>query len=67
LCSTMSNFLCTLKSLPADKYHTGISNNYKRRLEFHNSIEKGFTARYRPWEVVFFKEYNNRKEAYEAE
>ncbi len=63
----MKYFLYILKSQKADKYYTGISNNPKRRLEFHNSLGKGFTARYRPWEIVFLKEFANKKSALAAE
>jgi len=38
-----------------------------RRLEYHNSIEKGFTSRYRPWELIFTKEYDSRAEAHVVE
>ncbi len=56
-------FLYILKSKSFDKFYTGISQNPHRRLEYHNSIEKGFTARYRPWEIVFTKEFDSKHEA----
>ena len=34
---------------------------------FHNTIEKGFTSRYRPWELVFVKECESKKEALNLE
>ena len=49
----MSCFLYILKSKISDIYYTGQSENPPKRLSFHNSIEKGFTARYRPWRVAF--------------
>ncbi len=57
----MKYFLYILKSQKADKYYTGISNNPKRRLEFHNILGKGFTARYRPWKIVFLKEFDDKQ------
>ena len=59
----MIYYLYILRSKSANKYYTGISQNPKRRLEFHNTIEKGFTSRYRPWELVFQKEYNSKEKA----
>lgn len=59
----MTYYVYILKSKSTDKYYTGISKNPERRLEFHNTIEKGFTSRYRPWELVFQKEYNSKEEA----
>ncbi len=63
----MKYYLYILKSKTADKYYTGISQNPERRLTYHNSIERGFTSRYRPWAVEFTKEYENREQAHQAE
>jgi len=67
LCFKMKYFLYILKSGRVEKYYTGISQNPKRRLEYHNSIEKGFTSRYRPWKIVFVKEFSSKKEAMQME
>ena len=63
----MKYYLYILKSKSADRFYTGISQNPRKRLEYHNTIEKGFTSRYRPWEIVLIKEYNSKKEAMRAE
>ena len=63
----MEYYLYILKSLKSDKYYTGISNNPERRLEFHNTVEKGFTSRYRPWKIVFTKVYLDKLSASKAE
>jgi putative endonuclease len=60
-------YLYILKSETADRYYVGISSNPHRRLEYHNSFEKGFTSRYRPWQLVFTKEYPFKTEAHAAE
>ena len=56
-----------LHSEDVDRYYVGQSENPERRLEFHNTIEKGFTSRYRPWKLVFKKEYATRQEARKVE
>ena len=63
----MSYFLYILKSKSAEKYYTGISANPEVRLSYHNTIEKGFTARYCPWEIVFTQEYPSKEIAHEIE
>ncbi|MBI3587203.1 MAG: GIY-YIG nuclease family protein [Ignavibacteriales bacterium] len=63
----MTYYLYILKSQKTDKFYTGISNDPRRRLEFHNSVEKGFTARYRPWEIAFTKEFPDKFDALKAE
>ncbi|MBU1117005.1 MAG: GIY-YIG nuclease family protein, partial [Bacteroidetes bacterium] len=45
----MIYFLYILKSKSANKFYVGISQSPTLRLQYHNSFEKGFTARYRPW------------------
>ncbi|MFI5251844.1 MAG: GIY-YIG nuclease family protein [Bacteroidota bacterium] len=49
-----------LYSPTSDKYYVGQSSNPERRLDFHNTIEKGFTARYRPRKLVFKKEFSSK-------
>jgi putative endonuclease len=59
----MKYYLYILKSQSADKYYTGISQNPQGRLEYHNTLEKGFTSRYRPWKIMFVKEFSSKEEA----
>ena len=63
----MSHFVYILKSKSADKYYIGSSLDPEIRLKYHNTIEKGFTSRYRPWEIVYTKEYSSKSEALAAE
>ena len=59
----MKYFLYILKSKATEKYYTGISQNPERRLLYNNTIEKGFTSRYRPWIIVYKKIFETRTEA----
>ncbi|OGU72863.1 MAG: hypothetical protein A2V93_01835 [Ignavibacteria bacterium RBG_16_34_14] len=63
----MSYFLYILKSQNKDKFYTGISSDPNKILLYHNSIEKGFTARYRPWKIVFTLEMKSKEEAMKVE
>jgi len=60
-------YLYILKSRSSGKYYVGSSENPQRRLEFHNSVEKGFTSRYRPWEIVLTREFPDKHTAQTAE
>jgi len=64
---TLAYFLYILKSSLVDKYYVGISANPQVRLQYHNTIEKGFTSRYRPWKIVYLKEYDSKSEAHKVE
>ena len=63
----MKYYLYILKSKSADKYYTGSSINPPVRLESHITVEKGFTSRYRPWEIANTKEYQSKALAQAAE
>ena len=63
----MNYFLYILKSKSVDKFYIGISQYPEKRLEYHNSFEKGFTSRYRPWEITFTQEFNTKIDAAKAE
>ena len=63
----MPHYFYILYSETFDRYHSSFSENPKRRLIFHNSIEKGFTARYRPWKLVFTQEFSTEHAAQQAE
>ena len=60
-------YVYVLRSTSSGKYYIGQSENPERRLEYHNTIEKGFTSRYRPWELVWKKRYETRVEAIKVE
>ena len=59
----MKHYLYILKSSTVKKYYIGISENPQTRLKYHNTIEKGFTSRYRPWKIVITKEYETKETA----
>ena len=47
-----------------DKIYIGQSSQVTIRLHFHNhGPGKGWTARYRPWELVHVEEFATRSEA----
>ena len=63
----MGYYLYILKSETIDKYYTGVSTNPESRLAYHNTKEKGFTSKYRPWEIVFKQEFESKELALVAE
>ena len=48
-------------------YYIGSSSDPYKRLTYHNSIEKGFTSRFRPWKIVFIKEFDSKEIALKIE
>ena len=49
------------------KYYIGSSSDPYRRFTYHNTIEKGFTSRFRPWKIVFIKEFDSKEIALKIE
>jgi predicted GIY-YIG superfamily endonuclease len=61
------HYLYILYSLSGNRYYVGSSAHPNERLEHHNATEKGFTSRYRPWSLVFHKEFASKAIAEKAE
>ncbi len=59
----MEHFVYILKSLSAERYYIGASQDPEKRLFFHNTTEKGFTARHRPRIIVWKFKCPSKKDA----
>ncbi len=49
------------------KLYIGQTNNIERRFLEHNEIGKGYTAKYRPWKLIYKEKFESRKEAMQRE
>jgi putative endonuclease len=49
------------------KHYTGFTSNLDQRLLSHNQLGEGWTAKYRPWQLIFTKEFDTKKEAMDYE
>jgi putative endonuclease len=52
-----------LYSIKFQKHYTGFTSNLTQRILSHNKLGKDWTAKYRPWKIIFKKEFDNKKEA----
>jgi putative endonuclease len=51
-----------------DKIYIGFTSNLEGRLLSHNVLaKKGWTIKYRPWQLVYKEEYNTKSEALSRE
>jgi len=46
-----------------DKHYTGYSTDWVTRLKSHNEFGHGWTSRYRPWRIIFTKEFEDKAAA----
>ena len=56
-----------LYSQSNNKHYTGYTSNIALRLKSHNEFGKDWTSKYRPWEVIYTKEFISKQEAMEFE
>ncbi|MEO5943617.1 MAG: GIY-YIG nuclease family protein, partial [Ferruginibacter sp.] len=49
-----------LFSVIHQKHYTGFISNVEQRLLSHNSLGHDWTAKYRPWKLIFTKEFENK-------
>ena len=45
------------------KHHTGFTSNFEQRMLSHNFLGKDWTARYRPWKIIYTKAFIDKTEA----
>ena len=49
------------------KHYTGFTSNIEERLKSHNELGKDWTAKYRPWKLIYTREFETKSEALEYE
>ncbi|MBZ0203458.1 MAG: GIY-YIG nuclease family protein [Ignavibacteria bacterium] len=51
-----------------DKIYIGMTSNLEQRFLSHNELsKKGWTIRFRPWEIVYKEEFAEKNEAMQRE
>jgi len=60
-------FVYIIRSLRDGSYYIGYTRDLNRRLEEHNRGESRYTSRKIPWEVVYYEEYDSKREALKRE
>jgi len=51
-----------LYSIKYNKIYVGYTSNLKERIIFHNELgNKGWTIKYRPWNLVHSEQYETKK------
>jgi len=51
-----------------NKIYIGFSSNFEKRLDSHNdSLNKGWTSKYRPWVLLFKDELSTKQQAMKRE
>ena len=45
------------------KHYTGFTANLADRLQSHNEMGNDWTKRYRPWKLIYIKEFDKKHDA----
>ncbi|RTY90956.1 GIY-YIG nuclease family protein [Flavobacterium sp. GT3R68] len=57
-----------LYSEKSKKNYTGFTSNLIQRYKSHNFLEtKGYTLKFRPWEVIYVEFFNSKSDAMQRE
>jgi putative endonuclease len=57
-------YVYVLYSAEYDKIYIGFTSNLEARLAHHNHPQnKGWTAKYQPWELLYHEDYEAKPEA----
>ena len=59
----MSYTVYILYSEQHNKHYAGFTSNVGIRLKSHHEFGKGWTARYRPWRLIYTKVFSTKQEA----
>ena len=56
-----------LQSEQDNSYYIGQTEDIEKRLEYHNKGLSKYTSTKTPWKIVYFEEFETRKEAIQRE
>jgi predicted GIY-YIG superfamily endonuclease len=60
-------YVYVIKSKIDDRLYVGFSNELKQRIKSHNAGQSIYTAKYKPWKLIFYAAFENEKSAKEFE
>jgi putative endonuclease len=63
----MEFYVYIVKSQADSSYYIGYSANLDDRLRKHNEANTGYTSRKRPWALVYWEQYESKREAMKRE
>jgi len=59
----MSFTVYILFSVDFNKHYTGFTSDLVQRLLSHNELGKDWTSKYRPWKLIYTKEFEFKQDA----
>jgi putative endonuclease len=50
-----------------NKHYTGFTSDLPLRLKSHNGFGRGWTSKYRPWKLIYDRQFSAKQEAIDYE
>ncbi len=63
----MKYYTYIIQSLKNGRFYIGQTQNLSKRFEIHNLGKSKYTSKCTPWILIWYKEFDNRKEAFALE
>ena len=61
-------YVCVLYSNRFNKIYIGYTSDLQQRLKSHNELgTKGWTLKFRPWEIIYTEKFANKSDAMKRE
>jgi len=58
------NYIYIIQSINhPEQYYTGFSENLKNRINDHNIGKSPHTNKFKPWKLIYYCTFNNKKKA----
>ena len=51
------HYVYVLKTVSEERFYVGITADLRRRLAEHNAGLSRYTAKYRPWKLIYYEAY----------
>ena len=61
------HYVYALKSCDSNNSYIGYSTDLKKRLADHNAGKSKHTAKFKPWEIVFYSAFSTKSKAIDFE
>ncbi|MFC4262258.1 GIY-YIG nuclease family protein [Ferruginibacter yonginensis] len=63
----MSFTVYILYSVAYNKHYTGFTSNLQERMKSHNELGHDWTKKYRPWQLIYERNFEDKAEAMQHE
>ena len=60
-------FVYIIQSINSKKFYIGYTSDLEKRLQNHNSGANRSTSRNKPWKIIYFEKFDDKKSAWQRE